>query len=410
MKATDVVAKRYLFSRKHISLIRTLTIISILGVTIGTSLLIIVLSVFNGFFEVIQQLLLANDPDVRIESAEGRSLLLSEDQFADIANVTHVVAISPYIQGMSLLAHQRSRDHVAVVKGIRPADYQLVSTAIADVREGSNDLGVRNQRPGVLISERMANREMLNIGDRIALLSTAGMQRSLTQFSGPRTFSFEVRGIYRQGRFSDEDAIYIDMEAARRLFSQRTGYSGVDIRLSDSRHASAIQRELIRKLGEAYTVSTWYDLKKSQYDVLNMEKWGAYFILMIIVLIAVLNIAGSLTMVVIQKKRDIGILMAMGMSASHIRLIFLKQGWYIGLIGCLLGGSAGLLLTWLQANFGLVKLAGSESFIIEAYPVAVSGSDVALVLAGSLILCLLASWYPSKRAAQTNPSEAVRYE
>ncbi len=410
MKAVNTIAKRYLFSRKHISLISTLTFISISGVTIGTALLIIVLSVFNGFFDVIQSLLLANDPDIRIESAEARSVAISQEQLNQLSELPHVVAVSPYIQGMSLIAHDRARDNVATVKGIHIDKYLDLSFALQDVREGSKNLEVRNNMPGVLISERTANREMLNVGDRIALLSTAGMQRALTQFTGPRSFNFQVRGIYRQNRFIDEDIIYIDIEAARRLFSERTNYTGIDLRLTDNRQANSLKRTLESELGSAYLISTWYDLKKSQYDVLNMEKWGAYLILMIIVLIAVLNIAGSLTMVVIQKKRDIGILMSMGFSKSKIRKIFLTQGWFIGIIGCSIGGLLGLSLAFLQDTYGLVKLAGAESFIIEAYPVVISPWDVLLVLGGSLLLCLFASWYPAKLAANTDPSEALRYE
>lgn len=410
MNPSSIIARRYLFSRKHISLISTLTLISILGVTLGTALLIIVLSVFNGFFSVIQDLLLANDPDIRIESAEGRTLFLSEDDRRIIENTDRVVAISPYLEGKSLIAHQRARDKVVSVKGIYPDQFHHISDLLQDISEGELDVSVRNQMPGLIISERIANQQRLNIGDRIALLSASGMQRALTQFSGPRGFNFQIRGMYKQSRILDEDVIYIDMMAARRLFSERINYSAVDLRLEDSNQANQVKKDLEERLGSEYKISTWYNLKQSQYDVMNMEKWGAYFVLMIIVLIAVLNIAGSLTMVVIQKKRDIGVLLSMGFSKKQIRRVFLKQGWYIGLIGCVLGGTMGLLLSWAQEKYGMVKLAGSESFIIDAYPVVVSSSDVILILFGSLFLCLLASWFPANLAAKTDPSNAIRYE
>lgn len=410
MNPESTIARRYLFSRKHISLISTLTLISICGVTLGTALLIIVLSVFNGFFDVIQSLLLSNDPDIRIESAEGRTVFMEDDQFQMIDNMSGVVAVSPYLEGKSLVAHQRSRDKVVTVKGIYPEKFQDVADVFQNITSGSVSLEVKDQMPGLLISERIANSQRLNTGDNIALLSAAGMQRALTQFSGPRGFNFEIRGTYMQSRILDEEVIYIDMPAARRLFSERSAYSAVDIRLEDSGRANRMKRELEQQLGNDYKVSTWYDLKRSQYDVMNMEKWGAYFVLMIIVIIAVLNIAGSLTMVVIQKKRDIGVLLSMGFSKKNIRNVFIRQGWYIGLIGCVFGGALGLGLSWAQDRFGMVKLAGAESFIIDAYPVVISGSDVLLVLLASLVLCIAASWLPASMASRTDPSEAIRYE
>jgi lipoprotein-releasing system permease protein len=129
---------------------------------------------------------------------------------------------------------------------------------------------------------------------------------------------------------------------------------------------------------------------------------------MIIVLVAVLNIVGSLSMIVIQKNRDIGVLLSFGYTPADIKKIFITQGFYIGLIGCLLGGALGLLLSWLQKAFGLVKL--TSAFIINAYPVSIHGLDVAIILFGSLVLCLLASWYPARRAAAVEPADAVRYE
>src|SRR5699024_349472 len=150
----------------------------------------------------------------------------------------------------------------------------------------------------------------------------------------------------------------------------------------------------------------WYDLKRPLYDVMHLEKWGSYGILMIIVLVAVLNIIGSLSMIVIQKNRDIGVLLTMGYTPGDIKRIFIKQGLYIGLIGCSLGGAIGLLLSWLQMKFGLIKL--TSAFIINAYPVSIHVWDVVIVLLGSLLLCLLASWYPALRAGEVEPADAVR--
>ncbi len=182
----------------------------------------------------------------------------------------------------------------------------------------------------------------------------------------------------------------------------------MDIKLHNNEDADKVKEELSAMLGPDFNISTWYDLQKPLYDVMLLEKWGSFIILILIVIVAVLNIIGSLTMIVIQKQRDIGILISMGYSQSGIKSIFRKQGLYIGLIGCGIGGTLGLLLSWAQMKFGFVKL--SSAFIIDAYPVQIRPMDVAIILIASLLLCVLASWYPAHRASKVQPADAIRYE
>jgi lipoprotein-releasing system permease protein len=250
----------------------------------------------------------------------------------------------------------------------------------------------------------------MDLNSEAVLLSAAGMEDALTQFSGPRAYRFEVRGSYSMQDIARQSAIYIDLIAAQRLFKLRNQVSGIDLKVSSTERAEQVKADLQEQLGDQFTISTWYDLQKPLYDVMNMEKWGAYAILMIIVLVAVLNIVGSLTMIVIQKQRDIGILQSLGCTISEIKQIFLKQGLYIGLIGCGVGGLLGLGISWLQQTFGLVQLANAESFIISAYPVSIAATDVILVLSISLLLCVGAAWYPATRASQVDPADAIRYE
>ncbi|MEX0929939.1 MAG: FtsX-like permease family protein, partial [Balneolales bacterium] len=250
----------------------------------------------------------------------------------------------------------------------------------------------------------------LEVGQEVVLMSAAGMQKALTQFSGPRAFVFDIRGIYHMKQITESSVIFLDLAAGQRLFNNRGTITGIDINLEDHQQADRIKEQLTAILGDGFNIRTWYDLQRPLYDVMNLEKWGAYLILMIIILVAILNIIGSLTMIVIQKTRDIGILRSYGFKKTDIRNIFLKQGSIIGLTGCVLGGSLGLLLSWLQKTYGLVELAGAESFIITAYPVSIIWTDVLLILSGSLILCVIASIYPASRASKIESAEAVRYE
>jgi lipoprotein-releasing system permease protein len=384
--------------------------ISVAGVTVGTALLIVVLSVFNGFFDVIKGMLLSNDPDLRIESAAGRSFVITDALEETLEGIPEIAVQSPFIQGKALVAHRGRRDQVVMVKGVEPERFARYADLDALMYAGGLDLDVRNRMPGMLLSDQVSRSLRLHIGDDVALLSASGMRRALTQFTGPRVSRFEVRGIYDMRQVIDEPVIYIDIAAAQRLFDLRGEVTGLDIRLHDHNRAEAVKRVLEQELGEHFLVQSWYDLQKPLYDVMNLEKWGAYFILMIIVLVAVLNIVGSLTMVVIQKQRDIGLLRSIGFRRKDIMSVFLRQGWYVGLIGCVLGGTAGLTLAWLQDRYELVKLAGAESFIISAYPVQIQWLDVSFVMGGSLLLCVLASWYPALRAASIQPADAVRNE
>lgn len=408
MSTSSFIAKRYLFSRTHISLISTLTYISIAGVTIGTALLIVVLSVFNGFFDVVKSLLLSFDPDIRIESNEGSTFKFTDEIKQQLSDIPEITNLSAYVVGKALLTSEEGEIKVVEVKGIEEDRFIEMVNIEGAIRSGVFDLEVRNRKPGIVIHEQLRSDLYLSLNDEVALLSAAGMRKALTQITVPRSHRFDLRGAYLVQSIASTPSVYIEIVAARRLFKARNTVSGIDLKLKNNKDAESVKVLLESKFGSQFKISSWYDLQKPLYDVMYLEKWGAYIILMIIVLVAALNIIGSLTMIVIQKKRDIGILMAMGYSNQKIKLIFRKQGLFIGLIGCGTGGILGLLMCWLQQKFGLIKL--SSAFIIDAYPVDMQLFDISVILFGSLMLCLTASWFPAKKAAQVQPAEATRFE
>ena len=408
MSTSSFIAKRYLFSRSHISLISTLTYISIAGVTIGTALLIVVLSVFNGFFDVVKSLLLSFDPDIRIESNEGSTFIFTDEIKQQLSDMPEITNLSAFVVGKALLTSEDGEIKVVEVKGIEEDRFIEMVNIEGAIRSGVFDLEVRNRKPGIVIHEQLRSDLYLSLNDEVALLSSAGMRKALTQITVPRYYRFDLRGAYLVQSIASTPSVYIEIDAARRLFKARNTVSGIDIKLKNNKDAESVKVLLASKFGSQFKISTWYDLQKPLYDVMYLEKWGAYIILMIIVLVAALNIIGSLTMIVIQKKRDIGILMAMGYSNQKIKLIFRKQGLFIGIIGCGIGGCLGFLMCWLQQTFGLIKL--SSAFIIDAYPVDMQLFDISVILFGSLMLCLTASWFPAKRATQIQPAEATRFE
>jgi lipoprotein-releasing system permease protein len=410
MDPINLIASRYLVARKKISLVSTLTIISVSGITIGTALLIVILSIFNGFFDVVKGLLLTYDPDIRIESTNDRIFSRDADFEILLSEIPEIIAVAPYISGKALLAHRGNEEKVVEVRGINSETFFEVVAMDEMLSDEAKNLSVQNRLPGILLGDQLRSQLSISVNERLSLLSAIGIQRSLTQFAAPRHYTFEVRGSFFLQQVYEGSIVFVDLEAAQRMFGFRNGLSGYDIKITDHDEAQKLKEVIQAKIGTEYTVKTWYDLQKPLYDIMNIEKWSAYFILMLIVIVAVLNIVGSLTMIVIQKSRDIGILMSFGYTRNDIRRIFLRQGLIIGLIGTFLGGGIGLLISYLQKTYGLVKLAGAESFIISSYPVSINPIDVGLILAGSLFLCLIASWYPAKRASSLQPTEVLRYD
>jgi len=283
---------------------------------------------------------------------------------------------------------------------------------------GTFNVATQNGTAGIVVSMRLARRlgllpaSEVREGSTVGLLSAPMLERTVTQlFGSPPIQRFEVRGLYELQAGFDENQVFTSLNEAQRLFRMPNHVTGVELRLDDLQAARSVKAALQTRLDtEAFTVETWYDLKKSLYDVMQLEKWGASAILMLIVIVAAFNIIGSLTMVVIQKRRDVGVLQAMGVSRKNIRAIFLAEGLLIGVLGTGLGLILGVGLALLQKYFEIVPMAQAESFLIDAYPVSIHWADVLLVTAIALGLCTLASLYPAARAAAIEPAQAVQMD
>ena len=247
---------------------------------------------------------------------------------------------------------------------------------------------------------------------RVTLYSAQMLGRMLTGlFAPPPVRPFEVRGLFSLEETYDNTHVFIGLPDAQALFAMPDAVTGVEIRLSGLDHASAVQDSLQQSLAaQGMQVRTWYDLQRSLYDVMRLEKWGASLVLILISVVAAFNIVGSLTMIVIEKRRDVGVLQAMGASRADIRRIFVLEGVLIGALGAGTGLGVGLGLALLQQLTGIVPLASADSFVIDAYPVAIRGLDVAAVAVVSFALCVAASAYPALRAARVAPARAVQLD
>lgn len=405
------------------TLVSVISTLSIIGVALGVTALIVVISVMNGFFDVVRNLLVSFDPHIRIESVEGRFIENPAELEALAWQVDGVESVSSYVEGKAMLSYSGNpgATHVVVVRGVDPESLGSESTS----RQLSNaivsgkfilDPPENGSVSGIVVGQTLSSQLGLypgqagGPGSRITLLSAVGLERLLTQPLGfPPQQPFDVRGIYELQPQYDQTHVFIGIEEAQRLFRMPDQFSGIELRLHDLDRAAAVQADLRRHLDpDIYRVSTWYDLQRALYDVMNLEKWGATFILMLIVVVAAFNIVGSLTMIVIEKRRDLGVLRAMGATRKDIRQIFMLEGLLIGLLGAGFGLALGLGLAVLQQTTGLVPLAEAEAFIISSYPVSIRFVDISVIVLVSILLCVLAAIYPAARAASVEPARAVQ--
>ncbi len=401
------IARRYLYSRQRIPLVTIISGISMAGVAVGVAALIVVLSVMNGFYDVVRDLLVSLDPHVRIVAETGSGLPEEEaDQIAEQSRqFPEVLSAEPYVEGKALLVTSAPSEvnRVVVLRGVAEnATGEGMVAGEFDTRERGMVMGFSlGQRLG--LSPGAENNEAM-------LFSAQGLGQMLTRiFSPPAVRKFEVRGLYKLEETYDNTHVFIGIREAQDLFHLKNTVTGIELRLTDLETAQAVKQSLESIYPNRLRVQTWYDLQRSLYDVMRLEKWGASLILALICVVAAFSIVGSLTMVVVEKRRDIGVLQAMGATSRDIRQLFLVQGGMIGMIGAGTGFVVGLGVLLLQKYFRIVPLLGAESFVIEAYPVSIQMLDLVLVLGVSFGLCLAAALYPAWRAARSEPSRAVAH-
>jgi lipoprotein-releasing system permease protein len=408
MNVEFFVAKRYLFSKRKLNFITVISLISVLGVTIGVAAMIIVLSVFNGFQNRVTSLLVGFDPHIRIEATDSKKIT-DIDDLSQKLTANNIKYFAPFTLNKAMLATS-AQNKVIFIKGV-DEDATAKATGIRNAMAyGEFNLSNSSGMPGIILGLSLADQLKSEIGDTVTVISPVGLEYALTQFVEPITKQFIVTGIYdSENKEYDSKYAYISLTDASDLFRTYGTYNGVDIRLNDINQSEEVKQKLISALGNEFTVSTWYDLHSDFYSILKIERWTAFIILSLIIVVATFNILGSLTMTVIEKKRDIGILRAMGATSQTITKIFMFEGIAVGLIGMIAGTILGLGITLAQKHFELYKIS-SSIYKIRALPVELSAIDFIAVPIAALFLCYVASLYPAKRAAKLNPVESIRWE
>ena len=402
------IALRYLVSKRQVGLVTLISFISVIGVTIGVAALVIVLSVFNGFGGLVTSILVNFDPHVRVELPRQSGSDTYEPLLRFAQEQPELQGISRYAIGKAVVV-SRNLNRVINVKGVEAENVDKVSGLRERIVLGNLGLGGQ-KKSEIVLGMALADRLGVIVGDTVSIVSLAGSEMALLQLGQPLIRRFHVSGIYESNN-KDYDSYFafVGLGAAQSLFNMGNRISGVEMRLRSINHSDEFKGQIEKKFGPLYRVMTWYDLHRDLYSVMRLERWMAYIILCLIIGVASFNLLGSLTMSVIEKTRDIGILKSMGATNNSIVKIFMFEGVLVGVLGSLLGLTLGLILVWLQSQYHLFPLDPTV-YIIPAIPVEVHMLDLIVVASTALALCSLAALYPAKRASNFVPVEAIRWE
>ncbi len=393
MKVSLFIAKRYLISKKSRNIINIISTISIIGVAIGTMALVVILSVHNGFDGLMKSLLNTFDPDLKITATMGKSF--QPDSITNLLNETEgVLHYSEVVEEKALLKY-REKQNIAIIKGV---DTNYVNITGIDTMIVSGDFILfQNNQPFMVMGELLSYflGFQVNYVKPVSIHAARRTKKvSLNPEQAIRTEIIHPVGIFKIHPEIDNEYALVPISFARDLFDYQSKVTAIEIKLKDNADTEKIEALIQDKLGKTFKVLNKYEQHEFEYKTIETEKWAIFLILSFILLIASFNIVGSLTMLIIDKKRDIAILRSMGASMPTIRNIFLFEGWLISIIGAILGLIFGFLIAYVQKTFELVKLQGSGTFIIDAYPVEIHLSDFITILITVLLIGFLAAWYP----------------
>jgi lipoprotein-releasing system permease protein len=406
------IAWRYLRSRGTSRLFSFISVIAMGGVVVGVSALIVINGVMTGMQGELREKILVGSPDIRVLSF-GENLRLDhwEGALDSVRKLPGVVAAAPFVltQGLATSGHDYFEG--VFVAGIEPE--VRVLQPVTDIRKFAVQGDFRfassdGKTRGAVIGRRLAERLNTYPGDTLTLM-TAKFSASVGAIV-PRVFRLEVTGVFRTGMYEYDNAyVYLPLDVAQEFAGLGTAVTGLEIRTADRWKAPEVAGRIADKLGYPYRVQDWQEQNSQLFQALKLEKLGMRVILLLIVLVAAFNIVSTLTMVVKDKTREIGILKAMGMRARVVRRIFLMQGLVIGAVGTLIGTTLGVAAGFTIDHWHLIAL-DPQVYFIDHLPVRIDPLEVVFIVLASVAIAVLATWYPSAQAAKLFPVEAIRHE
>ncbi len=400
------IARRYLRSRQKEGFISLISLIAVLGITVGVAALTFALAMMNGFEGTVKERIVNTTAHVSVYDVFGEGISDYEKLEKQVADHPRITATAPFIYFKAAISSAVENDGV-VVRGIVPGKERKVTKLAESLVYGSLDLSrdtLNNRR--ILLGITLAQRLDVDVGDKVVLYSLRGQDLSMP----PKVMQFIVGGLFETGMYEyDANLVYIHLTAAQDLFFLPEQVTGIHAMTNDWKRADEIAGSLDEQLGPPYFATDWMRMHKNLFSWMQLEKYALFLALCLIVAVAAFNIVSMLIMVVIDKRKDIAILKAMGTPTRGITRIFMIKGVIIGVVGTIIGSATGLLACWLQHTFNFIPLP-AEIYFIDSLPVDVQIWDVVLVSVISLLVSFLATIYPSRRAARLYPVEVFRLE
>jgi lipoprotein-releasing system permease protein len=409
------IAARYLRSRRSSRLVSLITLIATAGVAVGVTALIVVMGVMNGLQSELREKILIASPHLRILTF-GRGLRVDNWREALEMVRAHpdVEAAAPFVITQGLVRAGADYTEGVRVLGIDP-DTATMSVTPLPRHFSSGDLRFATQLAnvdgGIILGGRVSDRLLALEGDSVSVISAARSRfnAAIGAFM-PSYWWFEVTGRFETGMYEyDNTYVVMRLDVAQRFAGLGDAVSGIDVRVTDPNEAPRIGAELEALLDYPYFSKTWQEQNAQLFSALQLEKLGMGLILLLIVIVAAFNIVGTLTMVVTDKTREIGILRAMGLSAKSVYKVFVLQGIIVGLVGTVTGAIAGIAVAQLFDRGRFISLDPSVYFI-DHLPIKVQPFDSMLIIFASIVVATVATLYPSRRAAELAPVEAIRHE
>ncbi len=402
------IALRYLLSKKEAGFITVISLISIIGVMVGVAALIIVLSVFNGFNSIVTGILVNFDPHVRIQQNDRTRPGDETGLRQFLAEQTNIDGAGRFVSGKAMIV-SKNQSKVVFIRGMDDAAIDRVSGLKQKIVLGTLDFG-DSTKNDLVLGFSLADKLGVVTEDTVWMISPAGSEQALLGLGAPVIRAFRIAGMYESNNKEYDGSYgYMSLSSAQRLLQLEADVHGWELRLTSLGDAEAMKSSIISRFADRFEVQTWYDLHKDLYSVMKIERWTAFIILCLIVAVASFNLLGSMTMSVIEKTRDIGILKTMGATNADIIAIFRFEGALVGIVGIVAGSVLGLLVCWLQVQFHLFPLDPTV-YIIPAIPIEIRATDFIAITAATMLLCYGAAIYPAYRAAALQPAEAIRWE
>ncbi len=403
------IAGRYLRTRRLSGFVTVLSGISVAGVALGVTALLTVLAVMNGFENEIQTRIAGTDAHVVLLGENTAGIESPDSLTARAARHPGVLGAAPFVYAKAMVLRHGYAEGL-VVKGVDLAAERRVTTIGRNIAPPLESIpeAAGDGLPGIVLGSELAARISTAVGDTVVLASLAGAERSALGYT-PKLRRFRVVGIFTSGLYTYDSSFgFTAISAAQELFKLGDAVTGIEVRLSDMFEAPRIAGELVRALDTpGLRSNNWIELNRNLFTWMKLEKAVMFVILALIVLVAAFSIVSTLFMVVLEKRRDIGVLKSLGASRQVVLRIFLLQGLMIGGIGTGLGAALGGLLIAVLQRYPFVRLPG-DVYFIERLPVRPEAGDFAAVILAALTLCLAAAIYPAWRAAQLDPVEAIR--